>query len=252
MNQRSKLVFLVAAGAVSVVMLVAVGSVILKSSPLQKSTAGASTAEALSGAKRIVAQLTSLIGPSSRAPSVIGNWPPVEGERFPDLVLPDQNGELVRLSDFEGQLILVEYAAVPCHGCQAFAGGKDCGAFGGYQVQPGLDSIETYAKQFANVRLGEDVVFVQVLLYGNASGPPTAQQVAGWAEHFGMDRENRQIVLQGDSSLLSQEVFDMIPGFHLIDRQFTLRSDSCGHHPKRDLYRDLLPLLGKLASASSN
>jgi hypothetical protein len=40
----------------------------------------------------------------------------------------------------------------------------------------------------------------------------------------------------------------MIPGFHLIDRDFVLRSDSCGHNPKANLFTDLLPTLRKLKS----
>lgn len=192
--------------------------------------------------------LTSGIGLRPAEPVVIGDWPPVSGQTFPDLVLADQSGETVHLSDFEGKVILVEYAAIPCMGCQAFAGGKQHGPFGDFSVQSGLDSIENYAQKYAGVKLGSnDVVFVQVLLYGKSLSAPTQSEVTGWAEHFGMDRDENKIVLRGDPSMLTRETYEMIPGFHLIDRDFVLRSDSCGHQPNDDLYSDLLPMLRTLA-----
>ncbi|QEF96176.1 hypothetical protein Mal15_02030 [Stieleria maiorica] len=192
--------------------------------------------------------LTSAVGLRSADPVVLGDWPPVRGNEFPDLVLTDQTGQTVQLSDFAGKVILVEYAAIPCEGCQAFSGGKQHGAFGSFRVQPGLESIEHYAQEYAGVTLGsEDVVFVQVLLYGKSVSAPTQAEVADWAEHFQLDRDANQIVLRGDPSMLSQKTYEMIPGFHLIDRDFVLRSDSCGHHPQDDLYKDLLPMLRTLA-----
>ncbi|MEM0925719.1 MAG: hypothetical protein AAGJ83_06760 [Planctomycetota bacterium] len=179
-----------------------------------------------------------------------GNWPPRLNERFPDLLLHDQHGHPTRLSEFSGKIILVEYAAIPCAGCQAFAGGKTLGSFEGFPVQ-NLESIDEYARRFAGTELGtDDVVFVQLLLYGRSMSAPSADEVAGWAEHFRMDRAENRIVLRGDVSLLSQATYDLIPGFHLIDRDFTLRSDSCGHQPRENLYRELLPKLGKLQRQS--
>lgn len=195
--------------------------------------------------------LTSAVGLRPADPVVIGNWPPVAREAFPDLVLSDQTGTTVHLSDFAGKVILVEYAAIPCVGCQAFAGGKRHGGFGGFQVQTGLESIEDYAKTYSGVALGsDDVVFVQILLYGASLSAPTQSEVAAWADHFQMDRQSNQIVLRGDASMLGQQTYEMIPGFHLIDRDFILRSDSCGHDPADNLYSDLLPLLGRLARES--
>ncbi len=150
-------------------------------------------------------RLTSAVGLRSASPVVIGNWPPAVGERFPELKLSDQTGRTVQLSDFEGKVILVEYAAVPCKGCQAFAGGQARGGFAGFTVQPGLESIESYARQYAGVGLGDDVVFVQVLLYGKSLSAPTQEEVRGWADHFDMNREENKIVLQGDASMLSRE-----------------------------------------------
>ena len=63
-------------------------------------------------------------------------WPPINGQRYPDLVLEDSHGQLTRLSDHAGKVILVELTAVPCKGCQAFAGGHRYGGFAGIGVPP--------------------------------------------------------------------------------------------------------------------
>ncbi len=176
-------------------------------------------------------------------------WPPIEGERYPDLVLEGSNGQVVRLSDHAGKVILVELAAIPCHGCQAFAGGNQYGGYADMGVQTGLDSIHLYAQKYASVNLKstDDVLFVQLLLYGKAMGAPTREETSGWAEHFRMNDSQHEIVLRGDPSMVSQTTYSMIPGFHLIDRDFILRSDSCGHNPKANLYSELLPMLKTLS-----
>lgn len=196
---------------------------------------------------RLPIEMVSWTGLRSSEPVVIGTWPPVKGERYPELLLRDHNGQQVRLSDFAGKVILMELVAVPCQGCQALAGGNERGGFAGVPVQRGLESIHQYARRFAGVELGrDDVVFVQLLLYGRSMSSPTRAEVAGWAEHFRMTGSERTIVLQGDASMLGRETYQLIPGFHLIDEQFVLRYDSCGHHPEDDLYRDLLPALGRM------
>lgn len=179
------------------------------------------------------------------------NWPPRVGETYPDLTLTDQYGEQVRLRDFAGKLILVELVAVPCQGCQAFAGGNAHGGFAGFTAQPGLESIHQYANTYGDVDLGKDpeVVFVQLLLYGREMRTPTAEEVGGWASHFHMNGRPNQIVLRGTPALLTGNVHSRIPGFQLIGHDFILRSESSGAHPETDLYQQLLPELGRLSRA---
>ncbi|MCC9604141.1 redoxin domain-containing protein [Stieleria sp. JC731] len=177
----------------------------------------------------------------------LSHWPPIKGKAYPDINLKDQTGKTLRLSDFKGKVILIEYAAVSCQGCQAFAGGKQRGPFGQFRVQPGLDSIEHYSRRYANVDLGKDVVFVQVLLYGGDQSAPTMSETKAWAEHFDMERQHDKVVMQGRPEMLSEKTYQMIPGFHLVDQDFIVQGDSCGHHPIDDLYRDLLPKMGELA-----
>lgn len=186
---------------------------------------------------------------SSKANRPVEFWPPVDGQRYPELVLEDSHGQTVRLSDHAGKLILVELAAIPCKGCQAFAGGNQYGGFSGVGVQKGLDSIHNYTRNIASIDLksSDDVLLVQLLLYGKGMGAPTREETQGWAEHFRIHDSEHQFVLRGDPSMVNRTTYNMIPGFHLIDRDFILRSDSCGHRPKENLYTDLLPKLKELA-----
>jgi len=189
--------------------------------------------------------------PTNSTPAENVQWPPGMGERYPDLLLNDQNGHPVRLSDFAGRVMLIELAAVPCKGCQAFSGGHQFGGFGGFDVQPDLESIHEYAERIAGVRLdSNDVVFVQILLYGSSMKNPTPDEVSEWARHFQLRTTHNQLVLQGAASLLGPETMQMIPGFHLVDDDFVLRSSSCGHSPQDNLYSDLLPTLRELIMKS--
>lgn len=185
---------------------------------------------------------------SPKLEPVEGNWPPRVGSYYSDLNLTDQNGEPFRLSSLQGKVILLELVAIPCKGCQSFAGANDRGGYGGVAVQPGLDSIHKYAKRFGGVDLSRsnNVAFVQLLLYGESMRHPTQEEVTGWAGHFGMNRSRNHIVLRGDESMVNRTSYAMIPGFHLIDRNFVLRYDSSGHRPKHDLYHELLPALGHM------
>ena len=182
-------------------------------------------------------------------------WPPVLGEPYPDVQLRDHNGKLVSLSQFEGKTIVVEPVGMSCPGCQAFAGGHHAGGFRGVQPQPGLKSIEEYAPRYSGGVSLDDarIVFVQLLLYDmTAAQAPTIEDAMAWAEHFGTDRHPNRIVLVGDQRLIGPASYDMIPGFQLIDADFVLRSDSTGHHPRHNLYQELLPLLGDLVREDRN
>ena len=204
--------------------------------------------------ERLPPELVSWTGRRSVDQAAAGNvWPPRVGEPYPDLTLTNQFGEPVRLRDLQGKVILVELAAVPCKGCQAFAGGNEWGAFAGVGVQSGLGSIHEYAQRFGGVDLANDpeVVFVQLLLYGRKMTSPGPEEVGGWAAHFRMNNNPNLIVLRGTPELIRQDAFKQIPGFQLIDRDFVLRQESSAAHPETDLYRDLLPALGELARTAS-
>jgi len=180
-------------------------------------------------------------------------WPPVLGKPFPDLELVDQTGEKVRMSSFKGSVILVEMIGMTCPACQAFSGAHRKGAYGKVTPQSGLQSIEEYFPQYANgVRLDhEEIVFVQILLYDMLMKAPSSKDAEKWAEQFDFDRSRNEVVLAGEKWLVGPASFKLIPGFQLIDRNFIVRSDSTGHHPKHNLFTHLLPMVPKLLAEST-
>lgn len=176
-------------------------------------------------------------------------WPPQTGMPYPDLNLLDQLGRPVRLSSFKGKVIVVEPVGMSCAACNAFAGGneKQIGPFPGMSAQAGLRSFRSLCARYAG---NPDLVYVQLLLYGPTMGVPTLKDAQNWANHFKMDRFGNELVVIGTKSLQNPASYNMIPGFQLIDRDFTLLVDSTGHNPRQDLYRELLPRLGRLLSTS--
>ncbi|MBC8354239.1 MAG: hypothetical protein H8E66_19775 [Planctomycetes bacterium] len=174
-------------------------------------------------------------------------WPPEKNRTYPDIELVDQEGNVTRLSDFKGKVILVEPIGIPCEACIAFSGGHEFGAFEGIKPQQDLESIESYAKQFGSIRLDDHrVVRVQVLLFNQSMEAPSQAEAVAWAQHFQMRRSRNEVVLVGTQALATKESRDLIPGFHLIDKHFILRSDSTGQEPVDNLYSKLLPQIRKL------
>lgn len=177
-------------------------------------------------------------------------WPPQVGQPYPDLQLYDQEGNLTRLADFRGKIILIEPIGMPCKACQAFCGGHQSGGFHGIVPQPDLPSIEEAARTYGGFDLADPrIVKVHLLLFNLDMQTPTVDDARAWADHFGMDHHRNQIVLAGTPELLNEASYKMIPGLQLVDQRFTLRYDSTGRTNQRhDLYRELLPAVQKLLS----
>lgn len=184
------------------------------------------------------------------------HWPPALGKPFPDIELIDQTGRKVKMSSFQGKVILVEFIGMNCPACQAFSGAFDRGSFKNIHPQKGLESIEKLFPKYAGgLSLNDDrIVFVQILLYSMTMDAPTEHDAKKWAQHFQLDRSKNQVVLAGNKALLGQASFNLIPGFQLLDKNLIVRSDSTGHHPRHNLYTELLPLVAtvlKQPTASS-
>jgi hypothetical protein len=179
-------------------------------------------------------------------------WPPVHGQPYPDLRLLDEEGKPVALSQFKGKVILLEPTAMTCPACQAFSGGNlpGIGGFAGGTPQTDLLDVEQAVERYAGGASLRDpnVVFVQLMLYDLANQAPSAEDVRKWRDHFQLRRRHPGIVfLLADPRMLGPASYDMIPGFHLIDTDFRFVSDSSGHRPRNDLWRELLPAFGRLA-----
>lgn len=180
-------------------------------------------------------------------------WPPRLGEPYPDLTLIDQTGQPVRLSSFKGSVILIEPVGMTCPACQAFSGAHRRGSLGGITPQQGLPSIEElFPRYTGGLSLSDNrIVFVQVLLYSMSMDAPSPADARRWAEHFGIDRSKNHVVLTGTKDLLGPASYEMIPGFHLVDRNFIFQVDSAGHNPRHNLFTHLLPMVPKLLAVPS-
>ena len=176
------------------------------------------------------------------------NWPPRLEQKFPDLQLIDHRGREFRLSELAGKVILVEPIGMNCPACNAFSGARERGGYKGLRPQQGLQSIEDYLPKYAKgVDLrNPDLKLVQLLLYDFNMNQPNEDDARFWAEHFGLDKYENVLVVVSKSDLRGKESFRMIPGFQLVDRQFILRKDATGHHPRHNLFKDLLPAVSSL------
>jgi hypothetical protein len=171
--------------------------------------------------------------------------------------LLNSRGERIALDSLAGKVILVEPIGMDCPACNAFAGGNRPGASGfqGVQPQGGLPSIEELLDSYAGgISLSDDrIALVHLLLYRpGRDGPPKLETARLWAKHFGIEESEDTLVLVGESYLIGPASYNMIPGFQLIDADFVLRFDASGHHPKHDLWRELLPAVPSLIDEVSS
>lgn len=175
------------------------------------------------------------------------SWPPKIGETFPDPEFVDQDGRVLRLSELRGRVLLIEPVGLPCPGCQAFAGGGQHGGFADVVPQSNLPSIEEAARRYGGFDLSDPrIVSVQLLLFDMQLNAPTADDAKQWAQHFGLKTSDGNYVLAANRTLQDSKTRDMIPGFWLVDEAFTLKAESCGHHPRQNLYTELLPMARQL------
>jgi hypothetical protein len=183
----------------------------------------------------------------------IGTWPPRTGQSYPDLALLDSNGNPFRLSSLKGKVILVEPVGMSCVACQALSGGHTCGGYLGITPQPGIDSLEDVLARFGSgLRFDNpNIAYVQVVIFNLDLKAPSVAEVRAWADHFNLSGRPNVHVLAGSPQMLTQASFNMIPGVHLVDRSFVLRSEHFGHGGGSDLYGELIPMASTLVSASN-
>jgi hypothetical protein len=140
-----------------------------------------------------------------------------------------------------------------CIGCQAFSGSRLYGGFRGIAPQPDGGSLESSLPLCANGLTLDDPngVFVQVVLYDMSMKAPGTADLRAWADHFKLSNSAHIRVLAGTPEMIGPETYAMIPGVHLIDKDFVLRSEFFGNGGGSDLYRELLPMAGRLAAETN-
>lgn len=176
-------------------------------------------------------------------PSQLLDWPPKLNKTFPSIALHDHQGNKFEVQALKGKPTLIEIVAMSCAGCQAFSGGNSYGGYGGFPAQAGLKSIDQYVLEYSGgvcLESGE-VNFIQIIIYNQKLEPATPSDIAEWRDHFKLHRAPNWYVLTGGRPLANQDSFKMIPGFLLLDKDLVVRYDATGHHPRHNLYTELLP-----------
>ncbi len=177
------------------------------------------------------------------------SWPPVESRLYPDMELYNQDGDLTRLSDLSGNVIVVQPVAMNCPLSQAYSGANNNGK-DAYRLCLPNNGVIDFAKRMHDCTgistKTPGFVFVQILFYNLQNEPPSLEDGRLWAEHFDLRTSNNQYVLVATPEMVTRKSAMLIPGFQLIDRTFTLRSDSTGILPKRSLYNHFFPTLRNL------
>lgn len=176
------------------------------------------------------------------------SWPPAENRPYPDLELYNQDGKLTRLSDLAGNVIIVQPVAMGCPLSQAYSGANQTGktAFGLCFPTLGVKSFGEKMLESTGIGMDKpDLVYVQILLFNMQNKPPFLEDAKRWARHFDLRTSKNQYVLVATPEM-SEKSKSLIPGFHLIDRSFHLRSDSAGLLPKRSLCNHFFPTLQTL------
>ena len=181
------------------------------------------------------------------APNRFRNWPPQVGKQFPNVKFFDHTGERFSFSQLPARPTVIELIAMSCAGCQAFAGGNEVGAYGGFASQDDLKSLEHYFRRYTGQDLhAANVNVVQIVFYDLELQSPSPEELASWRKHFRLDRHRNTHVISGGDPLASSVSFNMIPGFLLLDADQTVQFDSCGHQPRHNLYTELLPAVKKM------
>ncbi len=176
------------------------------------------------------------------------SWPPAENRLYPDMELYNQDGKLCRLSDLAGNVIIVQPVAMGCPLSQAYSGANQQGktAFGLCFPTLGVKSFGEKMLESTGIGMEKpDLVYVQILLFNMQNKPPVREDARRWARHFDLRTSKNQYVLVATPEM-SEKSKSLVPGFHLIDRSFHLRSDSAGLLPKRSLCSHFFPTLQTL------
>lgn len=183
------------------------------------------------------------------------SWPPVENRLYPDMELYNQDGQLTRLSDLSGNVIIVQPVAMGCPLSQAYSGANQNGKAPFKKCFPnsGIVAFSQRMNEYTGLTMKTPgLVFVQILFYNMQNEPPTIDDARQWANHFDLRTSNNQYVLVATPEMVTRKSAMLIPGFQLIDRTFNLRCDSTGILPKRSLYLHFFPTLQNVIGTSNN
>lgn len=181
-------------------------------------------------------------------PTTEMNWPPEIGSQYPNLRLIDGSGKTFALDSLKGKVIIVELSAMSCPASQALTGAHRFGGFRGVSPQPGLPTFEEVFERYSKglkIKGDPDLALVQIVFYDMDMKAPSVEELRAWIAHFKLTGMKNYYIVAAPASLTASTSREMMPGFHLIDKKFTLRKDATGARQQL-LYTELIPAVGDL------
>ena len=148
-----------------------------------------------------------------------------EGEHPCDFVLIDQNGKEVRLYDFYGKVIILDFSTMWCGPCRLAALGVD-------------PTIKKYGE--------ENIAYITILIDNSFGKDPDLRDVQYWANQNGIEIGP---VLGGSRDFLARGGWDITgwPTFFFIDQNMVLRSVIRGYNA-----HDIDSTISELLEESNN
>lgn len=151
---------------------------------------------------------------SSCAPKFNPDNPPwsvcssAEGDHPCDFTLMDQNGDQVRLYDFHGKVIVLDFSVIWCGPCRMAAMTAD-------------STVLKYGP--------EEVVYITILIENSFGRDPDLRDLENWANSYGI---NINPVLAGSRDWLNTSNWHISgwPTFFIIDKDMVLRSTQVGYN----------------------
>lgn len=174
-------------------------------------------------------------------------WPPVVGQPYPDLTLLDADGASMKLSSLKGKVLLIEPIGMTCPACNAFAGANrpEIGRFEGIAPQDRVLSAGEIFAEYEVDPTSPGLAYVHLLLYGMKNQGTTPDDARRWSAHFKPGGFKNRLVLAAGQGMVNKDSAALIPGFQLVDKNFILRYDAAGHHPKNG-WGELFPAIPRL------
>ncbi|MEZ6187325.1 MAG: DUF4034 domain-containing protein [Planctomycetota bacterium] len=155
----------------------------------------------------------------------VPGWPPAKGARYHDLLLRDLEGNEVHLESLAGTPILLQLVCAQLDVCVAYTAGSDAEPFRGTAPYPGVRASDERMAEHSLSRDSPHLLRVHVLFFDDHLAPGSLEVARAWDAHFGLSERANTHVFVADPRYANGDTYRLIPGYHLIDRDFTFVSN---------------------------